>query len=246
MTSDLVISALPAKTLANIATAGQPTISPTNFSPLSNISSVNVMVVNLFFSDPALLPVSGFGYLLPRSIPFEQNPERALGVIFDSDAVGGQDTAEGTKVTVMLGGHWWDGWAGDDLPDASDGVDMARTVLARHLGIVAAPSATNAVLHTGAIPQYKVGHAQRMKDAHYALKRAYGGRVRAVGNSYTGVGVNDCLRAARDVARQVGDEGIMDDKTGLEQFVEPTKWVRVGMAISVEQRRKMEEDGKMR
>lgn len=236
-TSDLVISALPANALAKIATAGQPPTNPTNFAPLANISSVNVMVVNLFFSDPNVLPTSGFGYLLPRSIPFEQNPERALGVIFDSDAVSGQDTANGTKVTVMLGGHWWDGWASEDLYSPEEGVEMARTVLARHLGIVADPAATNVSLHSDAIPQYKVGHEQRMKDAHYALKRAYGGRVRAVGNSYTGVGVNDCLRAARDLARQLGSEGIMDDKTGLEYFVEPTKWVRMGMTVNLGQRR---------
>ncbi|KAL1639003.1 oxygen-dependent protoporphyrinogen oxidase [Diplodia intermedia] len=241
-TSDLVISALPAKVLAKIATAGQTTSNFTGFSPLSSISSVNVMVVNLFFSDPHVLPASGFGYLLPRSIPFEQNPERALGVIFDSDAVAGQDTADGTKVTVMLGGHWWDGWAAEDLCSPEEGVEMARTVLARHLGIVAEPTATNVRLHRDAIPQYKVGHEQRMKDAHYALKRAFGGRVRAVGNSYTGVGVNDCLRAARNVARQLGDEGIMNDKTGLEHFVEPTKWVRIGTTVQLGQKREARAD----
>ena len=80
-------------------------------------------------------------------------------------------------------------------------------------------------------------HEQRMKDAHYALKRAFGGRVRAVGNSYTGVGVNDCIRAARDVARQLNDEGIMNDKTGLEQFVAPPKWVRMGTIVQLGQRR---------
>ncbi|GME42917.1 Amine oxidase [Neofusicoccum parvum] len=235
--SDLVISSVSAKALAKIATAGQSTTSPINFSPLANVPFVNVMVVNLFFSDPNVLPTSGFGYLLPRSIPFEQNPERALGVIFDSDAMSGQDTATGTKVTVMLGGHWWDGWAAEDLYSPEEGVEMARTVLARHLGIMADPTATNVSLHRDAIPQYKVGHEQRMKDAHYALKRAYGGRVRAVGNSYTGVGVNDCLRAARDMARQLGDEGIMDDKTGLEHFVEPAKWVRMGTTVNLGQRR---------
>lgn len=240
-----MISALPAKALAKIATAGQSPADPTNFAPLANISSVNVMVVNLFFDDPNILPTSGFGYLLPRSIPFDQNPERALGVIFDSDAVSGQDTAKGTKVTVMLGGHWWDGWAPEDLYTPDEGVEMARTVLARHLGIVADPTATNVSLHCDAIPQYKVGHEQRMKDAHYALKRAYGGRVRAVGNSYTGVGVNDCLRAARDLARQLGNEGILEDKTGLEHFVEPTKWVRMGMTVNLGQRRdpRAEEEG---
>ena len=179
------------------------------------------MVVNLFFANPKILPNHGFGYLLPRSVPFEQNPERALGVVFDSDASIGQDDIPGTKVTVMLGGHWWNGF--DAYPDEDEGASMAKTLLSRHLGIGEEPQAIRVSLQRNCIPQYGVGHEARMEDANRSLK-AFKGRLRVAGNSYTGVGLNDCVRAARDVVR-----GMIDctGTTGLESFVGGKKWVWV-------------------
>ena len=162
------------------------------------------MVVNLFYEESDLLPERGFGYLIPRSIPFEQNPECALGVVFDSDATIGQDTVPGTKVTVMLGGHWWDGLS--SYPDEEEGAAMARSILSRHLNITGQPSRVNVALQRDCIPQYTVGHEARMKKAHAELMSEYKGRLQVAGNSYTGVGLNDCVRAARDVVMQVKNE----------------------------------------
>ena len=180
---------------------------------------VTVMVVNLFYSDPNILPVHGFGYLLPRSLPFEQNPEMALGVIFDTDATIGQDVVEGTKVTVMMGGHWWDGWT--EYPDEEEGSRMAQAILKRHLSIDSKPKAIRVSLQKNCIPQYVVGHEERMADLSQTLERKFSGRLRVAGNSYTGVGLNDCVRAARDTV-----QGLVDGraKTGLDGFIGGRKW----------------------
>lgn len=186
------------------------------------------MVVNLYFRNPAALPVEGFGYLIPQSVPLEQNPERALGVVFDSCAAQGQDTVDGTKVTVMLGGHWWDGWPA--YPSEEEGAAMARTVLARHLGVTDEPAAVNVNLQSDCIPQYTVGHSERMKVAHSDLVRHFGGRLRVAGNSYTGVGVNDCLRAARDVAKALAVPS-GSGKTGLDMFATEPQWAEVTFGV---------------
>ena len=180
------------------------------------------MVVNLFFSNPTLLPVHGFGYLLPRSIPFTQNPERALGVVFDTDATVGQDSIPGTKLTVMLGGHWWDGW--DSYPDEEEGARMAKSIIARHLGITEEPQAVHVGLQKECIPQYTVGHDRRMQQAHRLLEQEFNGKLRVAGNSYTGVGLNDCVRAARDVV-----QGLVtgEQKTGLDDYVQGLVWAQV-------------------
>lgn len=185
---------------------------------LGQTDAVTVMVVNLFFTNPSILPVHGFGYLLPRSIALEQNPERALGVVFDSDASLGQDDASGTKITVMLGGHWWDGF--ETYPTEEEGASMARAILKRHLGISEAPAVVSVSLQHDCIPQYSVGHEDRMAAASHVLE-GWGGRLRVAGNSYTGVGLNDCIRAARDVVK-----GLVDGTkgTGLESFVGGKKW----------------------
>jgi oxygen-dependent protoporphyrinogen oxidase len=169
------------------------------------------MTVNLFFSNPSLLPVEGFGYLLPQSIPFEQNPERALGVIFDNSAVRGQDTAPGTKMTVMMGGHWWNGF--DGFPDEEEGLAMARSVIERHLGITDEPVAHHVNLSKDCIPQYTLGYEDEFK-----------GRLRVVGAQFNGVGVNDCITGAWNVARGLRGDGWKGRNCGLERVMDQRPW----------------------
>lgn len=160
--------------------------------------AVSVMVVNLYYDDPKVIPHRGFGYLIPRSVPLAQNPERALGVIFSSDVSSGQDTASGSKLTVMLGGHWWDRWSREDLPDEKTGIEMARSVLRRHLNVTATPTVARARLQYRAIPQYTVGHLQRMADLSDAVREEFDHRLTLAGNWYNvnGVGVGDSIAQA--------------------------------------------------
>ncbi|KAH8676845.1 hypothetical protein BGZ60DRAFT_483701 [Tricladium varicosporioides] len=214
-----VISTISGQNLSALAPA------PDALPSLAAIHSVSVMVVNLFFSDPNILPERGFGYLIPRSVPFDQNPEMALGVVFDSDATPGQDAVPGTKVTVMLGGHWWDSWSESDFPSEAEAENMARNILARHLKIHDEPELVKAALHKNCIPQYTVGHESRMKKAHTELMVQWKGKVAVAGNSYSGVGLNDCVRSARDVVMGYKED---EDLTGLEHFLVPTQWVQQG------------------
>lgn len=196
---------------------------------------VNVMVVNLFYRNPELLPPSirGFGYLIPRSVPVDQNPERALGVIFGSETARGvhtqrdpsrpplnpnnlakghapdvitQDTARGTKLTVMMGGHWWHDWAESDLPNEMQAIEMAQTVLKRHLNIEEQPAVAKARLNRDCIPQYPVGYSQDREVMDHALLRVYSGRVKCAGPWWTGSpGMNDCVSSAFEAAWAIRD-----------------------------------------
>lgn len=172
------------------------------------------MVVSLFYKDPDLLREHGFGYLIPRSIPAEQNPECALGVTFDSLIGTGVDTVPGTKLSVILGGHYWDGFT--HYPTEDEGVAMAKGIVKRHLGINEEPAAVLATLNKDCIPQYHVGHGIKLAEANIALGSNFNGRLSVVGNSYDGVGVNDCIQgAARLITDLVNNpEG---RSTGLER-----------------------------
>ncbi len=199
-------------------------------------STVNVMVVNLYYRNSNLLSVPGFGYLIPRSIPVEQNPERALGVIFGSETSRGmvdvqsgsqemslgQDSVLGTKLTVMMGGHWWDSWSASDLPTEASAIEMAKAVLKRHLDITEAPAVAKARMQWNAIPQYRVGHHDRMAKIHHDLSREFHGRLKVAGSAYQGVGVHDCIKAARMASFDIR-EG-RDERTGLESFGKETRW----------------------
>ncbi|CEN61968.1 hypothetical protein ASPCAL08611 [Aspergillus calidoustus] len=160
--------------------------------------AVTMMVVNLYYPNPNLVPVRGFGYLIPRSIPSEQNPERALGVIFASESGVGQDSAPGTKLTVMLGGHWWDGWTEADYPNHDAAVKMAQSLLQRHLRITDTPTVTRTRLQRNAIPQPTLEHRGRMCDLSYQIKSELNKRVTLAGAWYAigGTGVVDSVRQA--------------------------------------------------
>ncbi|RPA94850.1 Protoporphyrinogen oxidase [Choiromyces venosus 120613-1] len=187
---------------------------PLQSPSLASVQAVTVLVVNLYYRTPNLLPVQGFGYLIPRSVPDSENPEKALGVIFDSDTT----PSPGTKVTVMMGGHYWQGRT--SYPDQHEAVKMAITLLQRHLRITETPALTNVTLQKDCIPQYTVGHDERMETAHEDLI-GFNGRLSVAGNSYSGVGLNDCVRSARDVVK-----GLLSGSslTGLDGFKDK-QWV---------------------
>lgn len=246
---DTVVSALSPWHL-NLVSKSSETLIP-------HIPSVAVMTVNLYYRTPDLNP-PGFGYVIPQATPFENNPERALGVVFDTacspssqdldpanwqildteqlqkareqgqmvnvndfawynmpERPNAQDDVKvrGTKLTVMLGGHWWNDWP--TFPTEKEGLDLAKSVVQRHLGITEEPEVWQVNLQEKCIPQYVVGHEQKLKTAHNNISREYKGRLRVAGNWMSGVGVNDCLRSAWDVVRSL-KEG--KDGTGLEHI----------------------------
>jgi oxygen-dependent protoporphyrinogen oxidase len=216
---------------------------------LAHNASADVGVVNVALpaglvaqhvrSGARVLPVQGFGYLLPSGTP---NAAGVLGVVFDSDSLPTQDaaapTAEAaaaapTKLTVMLGGPHWKGRA--PLPDAPQLRRLALDALHAHLGLPRAlldDPATLVVarLQRACIPHYAVGHLGRMRELHAALSSAsspWRGRLALVGASWTGVSLNDCVLGARRTARRIIDEEQQGEAgaahwhattTGLERF----------------------------
>ncbi|KAI1376251.1 Protoporphyrinogen oxidase [Hypoxylon crocopeplum] len=191
---DQVICTLFSKHLAEL-------VEPKGLLPrLAETHAVTIMVVNLWFPNPKILARNpGFGYLVPTSTP--GNDEWVLGVLFDSDCEI-RDEPAGTKLTVMLGGHYWDGWT--QYPAEGMAVNMAFQAVQRHLGIDPAEEVfASACLCRDCIPQHFVGHRERMEISHYDLLAAFQGRLSVAGPSYTAVGVKPSMRAGFDVAMRV-------------------------------------------
>lgn len=232
---DRVIATVPPAALNNMFEAGYPKGSvqkPTKtMKHLRNHNyAVNVMVINLYYDKPDLIPYRGFGYLIPQSVPLEQNPERALGVIFGSESSQGQDTAPGTKLTIMMGGHWWDNWLDSDIPSADEAIAMSQRLLKRHLGIDEIPAVSRARFQRQAVPQYTVGHIERMEELSHDVRREFNARLTLAGNWYglNGVGLTSCVTQAylaasygvgsfpdpprKEDAREM--EGLMREKVG--------------------------------
>ncbi|KAI0160336.1 Protoporphyrinogen oxidase [Xylariaceae sp. FL1272] len=191
---DHVICTLFSKQLAEIA-------QPANSLPsLAETHAVTIMSVTLYYPNPHLLAEGGFGYLIPSSTP--DNTEDALGVLFDSDLKTGGSEAPGTKLTVMLGGHYWDEL--DILPTEEEGITMAKEVVNKHLGIPLDQEVITSVrLCEDCLPQHFLGHRDRMNKAHYELLSTFQGKLTVAGPSYTSVGVIPAMRAGFDAAMRV-------------------------------------------
>ncbi|KAI0898654.1 Protoporphyrinogen oxidase [Annulohypoxylon nitens] len=192
---DQVVSTIFSKHLASI-------VQPAGCLPsLEETQAVTMMVVNMWFPNPSILEDNhGFGYLIPTSTP--DNDECLLGVLFDSDLQCQPDPIPGTKLTAMLGGHYWDGWTA--LPSEEMAEAMAKEAVYRHLNIdPSEPVFTTAKLCRDCIPQQTVGHKKRMADAHEDLMEVFKGRLSVAGPSYGGIGVLPAMRSGFDVAMAV-------------------------------------------
>ncbi|KAK2030696.1 protoporphyrinogen oxidase [Colletotrichum zoysiae] len=207
---DKVISTTTSNALAAATNGALPS--------LAKSPNVSIMAVNLWYPQPGLnASHPGVGYLVPRAV--DSNPEGLLGVFFDSDVVPrAPSEPEGTKFFVLMGGHYWDQYA--SYPTEEEGIDMAKSVLERHLGIPKTqPAFAMARLAKDCIPQHHVGHGERMGRAADELYAAYGGKLAVAGGSYTSIGVTGGIRAGYDVAVHVAQsEQAHVGDTGLAQF----------------------------
>ncbi|KAG9255012.1 uncharacterized protein F5Z01DRAFT_653605 [Emericellopsis atlantica] len=211
---DKVISALPAKQLHK---ATKQTL------PLEDFTSVSVMTVNIWYPYEDIIP-KGLGYLIPDTVPQEDNPERALGVFFDSGVgvgagrveVHGERLAErGTKLFVLMGGHYFD--EGHPIPTEEEAIQQAKNLLERQLGIPKdTPCHAVANLAKDCLPQHTVGHAERITKLDQALQAKFKNRLAPIGGSFTKPGVAGALRAGYDMAFDLTFESF--HLNGLEAY----------------------------
>lgn len=192
--ADHVISAVPAPVLSRLLPANAAPLA----SMLATITAVSVAVVNLQYQN-AKLPVQGFGHLVPSS----EDPG-ILGIVYDSVAFPEQDgSSPGVRVTVMLGGSWLHvlKTGGQVLSQQLLG-QLAQEAVSTQLGLKEPPSRCLVHLHQNCIPQYMLGHWQKLESAACFLD-AQKLPLTLAGASYEGVAVNDCIESGRQAAVRV-------------------------------------------
>lgn len=209
---DKVISSLPAQSLARI-THGQ-------LPALNDFQAVSVMAVNIWYPVPNLGP-PGLGYLIPRSVQPDLNPEHGLGVFFDSNVEAKlPDEPAGTKLFVLMGGHHYDR-PGVQVPNEEQAIAQAKALVERHLGIPASqPCHAEARFNKGCIPQHHVGHQDRLVQLHKEVEERFGSGLSVVGGSFSRIGAMAALRdgfhaAQVELVREDGGNPISSPSTNL-------------------------------
>ncbi|MBI3845520.1 MAG: protoporphyrinogen oxidase [Planctomycetes bacterium] len=137
--------------------------------------------------------LAGFGFLVPRG-----SGVRMLGCIWSSSLFPGRAPDGWILVTCFVGGAT--DVAVRDLSDAQV-VDSVRADLVRTLAIAASPRVLAVNRYAAAIPQYTLGHRDRMATVRRAISRVPG--LHLTGNYLGGVSVGDCVRQAYETASEV-------------------------------------------
>ncbi|KAK7886688.1 hypothetical protein WMY93_026309 [Mugilogobius chulae] len=144
---------------------------------------------------------SGFGHLLPSS----EDPG-LLGVVYDSEFFPQHNSPdrESTRLTVMMGGAWFQQVFGDpDQVDLDLLLSKAVSAVSRQLGLSQSPVWSSVVLHRDCIPQYQQG---THTEAHAAVHQRLGLPLSLVGSSYDGVSVNDVIFSGRTAVDELLQE----------------------------------------
>lgn len=190
--ADAVVLAGPAAESADLVSAFGFGLS----SALRAIPTAPLAVVCLGYDAAALIadrgPLDGFGFLVPRSEKI-----RTLGALWESSIYDGRAPAGKALLRVMIGG------ATDphilDVEDAAL-LTQVRADLLVTMGLTIAPEMVRIIRHPRGIPQYTIGHLDRLARIDAELERFPG--LFVAGNSYRGVSINNCIADAPAIAER--------------------------------------------
>jgi protoporphyrinogen/coproporphyrinogen III oxidase len=180
---DALFCALPIKEMLLLFEPLAPDIS----KEFLKVPSTSIAIINVGY-DQSVLPVRGFGYLVPTYAE-----EEICGVAFDSSVFPQHNkNLRETRLTVKLE---------ERGREESWYVEKALVGIRKHLGISIAPRALSFKRALRAIPQYGVGHLEKMAS----LKKEFGKRLPRcflVGNYLGGVSVDQCIQYAEQTVNE--------------------------------------------
>jgi oxygen-dependent protoporphyrinogen oxidase len=160
---------------------------------LMEMEASSAVVVGFGFPDAAKFSLpSGFGFLVPPG-----SGSLLLACTFVDQKFDERVPQGGRQVRAFFGGAAAERLmrCGNDETAA-----VARLELARILGPLPEPQVTVVRRWPRSLPQYGVGHLERMAELDGRVSKFDG--LWLLGNGYRGVGVPDLVRDARSAARQ--------------------------------------------
>ncbi|GLV50691.1 protoporphyrinogen oxidase [Thermobispora bispora] len=190
--ADGVVLAVPARVAARLLRREVPGAA----AELSGIGYASVAIVTLAYPK-AVFPRTtvGSGYLIP---PVERRPVKA--VTFSS--VKWPHLAEADRDLVFV--RCSIGRLGEEMllqRDDAELAALAQEELTETLGVGDRPIDVRVTRWGGALPQYEVGHLDRIARARAAVAAQPG--LALCGAAYDGVGIPACIASARTAVSQV-------------------------------------------
>lgn len=187
---DLLVLATPTKVSAQLL----GDISPDAASTLMDIPYAPVSVVSLAYRrDQVGHSLSGFGFLIPRSARI-----RTLGTVWNSSLFPKRAPAGQVLLTSFIGGAT--DRAVIELSDEELSAIVSSEV-GKILDIRGKPALARITRMERAIPQYNLGHTERLQAIRGVLEQCPG--LWLTGNYWEGPAVGSCIEHAVKIAQQV-------------------------------------------
>lgn len=190
--ADAVVLATPAFAAARLVRE----VAPMAAHELGRIEYASMAIVTFAFAMHDFPPVSGSGFLVPaidgHDIKAATFSHRKWQWVADAGA------AEGVVVMrCSLGRHR------DDALDRDDAelVEMAVADLGKAIGLSSRPIDTHVQRWVDGLPQYAVGHVDRVALIRSEIARQPG--LAVCGAAYDGVGIPACAASATEAVTQV-------------------------------------------
>jgi len=175
-----------AKLVRELAPAAAQGLATIDYAPIASVATA-------YRRSDVTHPLAGFGFLVPK-----KEQREILGSLFSSSMFEGRAPAGTVLLTSFVGGRRY-----PELMAKSD-ADLGQLVhgeLGALVGAVSAPLWIVITRWTHAIPQYNLGHRERLRpveDAERALPGLFFGA-----NYRGGISVGDCIKSAHAMADNV-------------------------------------------
>jgi oxygen-dependent protoporphyrinogen oxidase len=185
-----VVLAVPAHAGAKIVSPFDPALS----TALAAIPYAPVTLVSFGFATPQPSRLEGHGFYVPTG-----QASALAGAVFPSSMFPGRAPPGHSLVTARVGGA--------RRPQLADRVDDDLLALAwKEIAALARthgpPKEARVVRHAQALPQYLVGHRDRVAAIEAAEFRHPG--LYVTGNAYRGASLADCVRESFQLAARMG------------------------------------------
>lgn len=198
LTADALVLTTPTFQSARLLRSFQPETAEL----LNGIPYASTATVSMAYSTTSLgSQIQGFGFVVPRK---EHRP--LLAATWSSLKWPNRSKPGDTLIRCYVGGRGREQMLDQDDQSLVEGV---RRELTRIAGITTAPTMTEIHRWIQGMPQYVLGHQERIARIHRLVAQCPG--LYVTGAGFHGIGIPDCIREGSKIGRELVENLIQHD-----------------------------------
>ncbi len=187
--ADAIVAATPAYTAAELLS----NISGELAEELAAVEYVTTATVSLAYRKQDIPPLEGYGYIIPQN-----EDSKALACTWTSTKWSGRAPEDYALLRVFVGRIQ----DAQQLPEKeSELIQMAKDEVRQTLGIEIEPQHSWVFRWEKAMPQYNLGHPERLERIEAILDKF--DHLVLAGNGYYGIGMPDCINSGIKAAEKL-------------------------------------------